>query len=172
MYKPKILIDVNLEQSIQRQREIEREKAREQDRLRVRERQKMQKERYVREQAAREMSAIDAEPIESDSSEGEQNFSPTNNDHEGAGSDSHDGMDVDELSRNSLLSNTPTTPNSPSANNSGTGGITGTGFSLNLNANRRKKIDVKAVFNMDDENEEVNGPAKRKLVPLGKLHNP
>ena len=169
MYKPKILIDVNLEQSIQRQREVEREKAREQDRLRVRERQKLQKERYVREQAAREMSAINAEPIDSESSGGEQNFSPTNNDHEGAGSDSHDGMDVDELSRNSLLSNTPTTPNSPSANNSGTGGITGTGFSLNLNANRRKKIDVKAVFNMDDENEEVNGPAKRKLVPLGKL---
>lgn len=80
------------------------------------------------------------------------------------------GRDVDELSRNSLLSNS-TTPNSPTANQnssggSGAGGI-GMGFSLSLN--KRRKIDPKSAFNMDDENEEANGPAKKKLVPLGKF---
>lgn len=160
-YKPKILIDLNLEENQQREQEFQREKAREMDRAKARERRMAQKERYVKEKSARELSTIDVEPIDSDSSGG-NNFSPPR-------SDSRE-MDVDELSRNSLLSNsnTPTTPNSPTANqnSSGAGGI-GMGFSLSLN--KRRKIDPKSAFNMDDEGEELNGPAKKKLVPLGKF---
>lgn len=166
-YKPKILIDLNLEENQQREQEFQREKAREQDRAKARERRMAQKERYVKEKSARELSTIDVEPIDSDSSGG--HFSPPANDH---GSDSRDGIDADELSRNSLLSNsnTPTTPNSPTANqnSSGAAGI-GMGFSLSLN--KRRKIDPKSAFNMDDEGEELNGPAKKKLVPLGKFES-
>jgi RNA-binding protein 25 len=161
-YKPKILIDLNLEENQQREQEFQREKAREMDRAKARERRMAQKERYVKEKSARELSTIDVEPIDSDSSGG--HFSPPPNDH-----DSHDGMDVDDLSRNSLLSNsnTPTTPNSPNANQNSSGTGIGMGFSLSLN--KRRKIDPKSAFNMDDEGEENNGPAKKKLVPLGKL---
>lgn len=163
-YKPKILIDLNLEETQQREQEFQREKAREMDRARARERRMAQKERYVKEKSARELSTIDVEPIESDSSGG--HFSPPPNDRR---SDSRDGMDVDDLSRNSLLSNsnTPTTPNSPSANQNSSGTGIGMGFSLSLN--KRRKIDPKSAFNMDDEGEELNGPAKKKLVPLGKF---
>ena len=159
-YKPKILIDLNLEETQQREQEFQREKARQMDREKARERRMAQKERYVKEKSARELSTIDVEPIESDSSGG--HFSPPPIDRR---SESRDGMD--ELSRNSLLSNsnTPTTPNSPNANqNSAAAGI-GMGFSLSLN--KRRKIDPKSAFNMDDEGEELNGPAKKKLVPLG-----
>lgn len=159
-YKPKILIDLNLEENQQREQESQRVKAREIDRLKARERRVAQKERYVKEKSAREMSTIDVEPIESDSSG--HNFSPPPIDRRS------DSRDVDELSRNSLLSNsnTPTTPNSPSANQSSSNTGIGMGFSLSLN--KRRKIDPKSAFNMDDEGEELNGPAKKKLVPLGK----
>lgn len=161
-YKPKILIDLNLEENQQREQEFQREKAREMDRAKARERRAAQKERYVKEKSARELSTIDVEPIDSDSSGG--HFSPPANNR------SDDGMDVDELSRNSLLSNsnTPTTPNSPSANQNSTGG-TGIGMGFSLSLNKRRKIDPKSAFNMDDEGEELNGPAKKKLVPLGKI---
>lgn len=73
LYKPKILIDVNLEQSQQRERELERERMREIERQRAKERERMNKERYVLAQASRELASVDAEPIESDSS-GQDNF--------------------------------------------------------------------------------------------------
>lgn len=163
-YKPKILIDLNLEENQQREQEFQREKARELDRAKARERRMAQKERYFKEKTARELSTIDAEPIDSDSSGG--HFSPPPIERR---SESQDGMDVDELSRNSLLSNsnTPTTPNSPTANQNSSGTGIGMGFSLSLN--KRRKIDPKSAFNMDDEGEELNGPAKKKLVPLGKF---
>lgn len=163
-YKPKILIDLNLEENQQREQEFQREKARELDRAKVRERRMAQKERYVKEKSARELSTIDVEPIESDSSGG-GHFSP---DHRR--SNSRDG--IDELSRNSLLSNsnTPTTPNSPNANQNSSGTGIGMGFSLSLN--KRRKIDPKSAFIMDDEGEDSNGPAKKKLVPLGEYKRP
>jgi hypothetical protein len=99
---------------------------------------------------------------DSDSSGGR--FSPGNHRR----SNSRDRMDVDELSRNSLLSNS-TTPNSPTANQNSSGGAGGIGMGFSLSLNKRRKIDPKSAFNMDDENEEANGPAKKKLVPLGKL---
>lgn len=164
-YKPKILIDLNLEETQQREQEFQREKAREMDRAKARERRMAQKERYVKEKSARELSTIDVEPIDSDSSGG--HFSPPVIDRR---SDSRDGMEVDDLSRNSLISNsnTPTTPNSPTANQNSSGG-TGIGMGFSLSLNKRRKIDPKSAFNMDDEGEELNGPAKKKLVPLGKL---
>lgn len=101
---------------------------------------------------------------ESDSSGGNR-FSPGNH----RGSESPNGMEIDELSRNSLLSNS-VTPNSPNGNQQSSGGSAGgigMGFSLSLN--KRRKIDPKSAFNMDDENEDANGPAKKKLVPLGEF---
>jgi RNA-binding protein 25 len=105
---------------------------------------------------------------DSDSSGGR--FSPDNHHRR---SNSRERMDVDELSRNSLLSNS-TTPNSPTANQNsssgsgGGGGAGGIGMGFSLSLNKRRKIDPKSAFNMDDENEDANGPAKKKLVPLGK----
>lgn len=84
------MIDVNLEQSQQRERELERERQRELERQRDKERIRANKERYVLAQASRELAAIDAEPIESDSSGHEDNTfaSPdpgvTNNHHAAA----------------------------------------------------------------------------------------
>lgn len=78
MYKPKILIDVNLEQSQQRERELEREREREIERQLAKEREKLQKERYVMAQASRELASINAEPIDSDSSEDVQSPSRSN----------------------------------------------------------------------------------------------
>lgn len=46
MYKPKILIDVNLEQSQQKERELERERERESERQRAKDREKERKERF------------------------------------------------------------------------------------------------------------------------------
>lgn len=75
LYKPKILIDVNLEQSQQRERELERERMREIERQRAKDRERANKERYVLAQASRELASVDAEPIESDSSGVQDNFS-------------------------------------------------------------------------------------------------
>jgi RNA-binding protein 25 len=141
-YRPKILVDVNMDEN---EPEIPREKS-----------------RRDRRAAVQKTSSIDAELIDSDSS-GHQ-FSPHHN--------NNDDGDDDDMSRSSLLSNsnTPTTPNSPTGdkntNNQGAGGI-GMGFSLSLN--KKRKIDPKSAFSMDDEGEEVNGPAKKKLVPLGEI---
>jgi RNA-binding protein 25 len=158
-YKPKILIDVNLEEGQQREQEYLRDKAR------ARERRMVQKDRHGKEKSGRELSSIDAEPIDSDSSGG-HNFSPSNN---RGGSESRDGMD-DDISRNSLLSNsnTPTTPNSPTGNQNSSGGVPGIGMGFSLSLNKKRKIDPKSAFSMDDDGEEANGPAKKKLVPLGK----
>lgn len=42
-------------------------------------------------------------------------------------------------------------------------------ISLNLGANAKKKrLEVKDIFNNDEDSEEINGSKRRKLVPLGK----
>lgn len=208
MYRPKILIDVNLEQSQQRERELERERQRELERQRDKERIRANKERYVLAQASRELAAIDAEPIESDSSGHEDNAfaSPDpgaiNNHHHGAGlhmghhpqhagSETRDSFGFssaagpmmgmggeDESSRHSMRSNSNMmSMHSPEANsNSGLNSLPekhqpiAPTISLSLNANaKKKKLEVKDVFNsLEEDGEESNGPKKRKLVPLGK----
>lgn len=73
LYKPKLLIDVNLEQSQQREREIQRERERESERQSLKERERAQKERYVLAQASRELASLNAEPIDSTDSSNDEN---------------------------------------------------------------------------------------------------
>lgn len=80
LYKPKILIDVNLEQSQQREREQEREREREVERQKAKDREKDRKEKYVLAQASRELASVNAEPIDSDSSDDGHHFSSGQND--------------------------------------------------------------------------------------------
>lgn len=194
LYKPKILIDVNLEQSQQRERELARERERDAERQKVKDRERAQKERYVLAQASRELASLNAEPIEStDSSNDASHFdnggggcsderyanSPrstryNNNDRTASnhgGSESRDAhphtnssIHNDEDSRSSMRSikslNSPISAETPP--------ITAPVISLNLGANAKKKrLEVKDIFNNDEDNEDMNGPKKRKLVPLG-----
>lgn len=172
MYKPKILIDVNLEQEKQREREVQRERERDAERQSIKDRERAQKERYVEAKASRELAALDAEPIEStdSSNDAASPHNPHNNNSErvssSRASESHDlhsnvnGL-LDEDSRSSLKSNnSPISAETPPS--------IAPGISLNLNANAKKKrIEVKDIFNSEDDSEDINGPKKRKLVPLG-----
>ena len=185
------MIDVNLEQSQQRERELERERARELERQKAKERERLHKERFVIAQASRELAAIEAEPIESDSSENENvastpmeisvNNNQNNNNHtednlsSRGGSESRDSFDHHSARS---VSNVRSPNNNSNSGMSSIGGakegekpaIQGPLISLNLSANaKKKKLEVKDVFNMEDENEESNGPKKRKLVPLGEF---
>lgn len=147
LYKPKLLIDVNLEASQQREAELLREKDRETERLRAKERERHQKEMYVIAQASRELAAVDAEPIDSDSS----------NESNGA---RHTGAAEATPSFEGGASPSLSEPLSAPAMNTSM-------ISLNLGANAKKKrLEVKDVFSIDDESEESLGPKKRKLVPL------
>lgn len=143
-YKPKIFVDVNLEEGQQQPHEQEKSS-----------RDKRHKK-----------PSLDVEPIDSDSSGGNR-FSPGNGRAMSDGS--REDVD-DELSRNSLSNSyTPTTPNSPGDKNAGSQGAGGIGMGFSLSLNKKRKIDPKSAFSMDDEGEDVNGPAKKKLVPLGKI---
>lgn len=46
--------------------------------------------------------------------------------------------------------------------------MSGASITLNLGAanSKKKKLEVRDVFNMDEDSEEIAGPKKRKLVPL------
>lgn len=161
-YKPKLLIDMNLEASQQREAELLRERDREEERLRAKERERHQKELYVMAQASRELAAVDAEPIDSDSSNdggreavhsSEYQFeddagasvgtTPTHGDGGGGGGSPH-----------SMTAQAPTMNTSM--------------ISLKLGAGnaRKKRLEVKDVFSIDDEAEDAAGPKRRKLVPL------
>jgi RNA-binding protein 25 len=124
------------------------------------------------------LAAIEAEPIESDSSENlvspKQNSSNQNN-HAGdnlssrGGSESRDSFDHHSARS---LSNVQSPNNNSNSGISSIGGVEKPLISLSLNANaKKKKLEVKDVFNNDDESEESNGPKKRKLVPLGEKYN-
>lgn len=181
MYKPKILIDVNLEQSQQREREIQRERERDAERQSLKDRERAQKARYVQAQASRELASLNAEPIEStdssndDNSPGNSHYSNNDRISSNRRSESRDihlnsssnGMQNDEDSRSSMRSikslNSPVSAETPP--------IIAPVISLNLNANAKKKrLEVKDIFNNDDDSEDVNGSKKRKLVPLGELN--
>lgn len=173
-YKPKILIDVNLEQSQQREKELQRERERENERAISKERQRMLKERYVREQASRELASINAEPIDSDSSSNDanaggapasNNSNENNNNHHQLDDENSQGGGTPPLTenhhhhhsyRNSSEAATP-----PAMNTSM--------ISLNLgaaNAKKKQRLEMRDVFSIDDDGEDVTGPKKRKLVPL------
>lgn len=191
LYRPKILIDVNLEQSQQRERELERERERDIERQIVKDRERLQKERYIVAQASRELAAVNAEPIESDSSNDNDNFDSTGISNNGSkyGSPRYSNNDRTSLrdseSRDSHMNHIPPDDDSRasthsiasmSPSNHGTGGpytppISQTFVSLNLGAAnaKKKKLEVKDIFNNDDDSEDLNGPKRRKLVPLGNL---
>lgn len=74
------------------------------------------------------------------------------------------GMQNDDDSRSSMRSikslNSPASIETPP--------IVTPIISLNLNANvKKKRLEVKDIFNNDEDNEDINGPKRRKLVPLG-----
>lgn len=187
LYKPKILIDVNLEQSQQRERELARERERDAERQKVKERERAQKERYVLAQASRELASLNAEPIEStDSSNDDSHFDNGGSDRyhdshyssndrisNNRGSQSRDihlntnnSIHNDEDSLSSMRSikslNSPINTEAPP--------IIAPVISLNLGANAKKKrLENKDIFNNDEDSEDINGPKKRKLIPLGKL---
>lgn len=158
LYKPRLLIDMNLEASQQRDAELNREREREAERIRAKERERQQKEQYVMAQASRELAAVDAEPIDSDSSNDAGGGGGHDDHYMDHGDDDYgrrDDMDVD--------GGTPGSPPSqqPPAMNTAM-------ISLNLGAAhaKKKRLEVKDVFSIDDESEEAAGPKKRKLVPL------
>lgn len=195
LYRPKILIDVNLEQSQQREKELEREREREMERQKVKARERLQKERYVVAQASRELAAVNAEPIESDSSSdahfdsgggdaGATHFGSPPLNHANIdpnlsrnGSESRDtnanSFQPDEDSRASMRSNGSVSPINHDSIGSGRHSsstlVSAPLISLTLGgANaKKKKLEVKDIFNNDDDSEDINGPRKRKLVPLG-----
>lgn len=77
-------------------------------------------------------------------------------------------MQDDENSRSSMRSikslNSPASIETPP--------IITPGISLTLNANAKKKrLEVKDIFNNEDDSEDINGPKRRKLVPLGESHS-
>uniref|UniRef100_A0A336MGC6 CSON000057 protein n=1 Tax=Culicoides sonorensis TaxID=179676 RepID=A0A336MGC6_CULSO len=170
LYKPKILVDANPE--TQHERELQREKERIADKLRAKER----KERYLNQQMSRNLEGMDAEPIESDDDAAVTPPQPLNSNnhspkqdldsrissHRGSESrDSHIHHDAD--SRHSMESGgTP----SESPRNTPNAALPTFQVSLSLNTNAKKKKLVSDVFQNDDDQEEMNGPKKRKLVPL------
>lgn len=108
------------------------------------------------------------EPIESDEAS-QPDSSPRNHIDRlsNRGSETRDSHHLlhEEDSRTSLhSSHTPESPGRGTPSTAPTFQVT-----LNLNANvKKKKLEVKDVFNNDDDQEEQNGPKKRKLVPLGR----
>lgn len=122
---------------------------------------------------------MDAEPIESDDSNAVTPPQTTNNhtpkpdldgrisSHRGSESrDSHSVHHGDEDSRISMQSGgTP----GDSPQNTPNAALPTFQVSLSLNSNAKKKKLVSDVFQNDDDQEEMNGPKKRKLVPLGKI---
>lgn len=77
-YKPKLLIDVNNDhRKWEKEKELERQKHHNRERDHEREkRQKEEREKYIVQQAAQELAAVEAEPIESDSDMDHDHFSP------------------------------------------------------------------------------------------------
>nr|CAH7737221.1 unnamed protein product [Callosobruchus chinensis]CAH7750829.1 unnamed protein product [Callosobruchus chinensis] len=181
-YKPKLLIDVNLEHSKQKEREkereMERQRARERERIREierereRQRKREEREKYVLQQAAEELAAVEAEPIDSDSDMDENHYSPPVAPHEHNSVDNADSAQwttvqpPEEDSRQSFASNHDDQPTPPA---------TGTGMKITLSKpislhsptrdSKRKKTDLRDVFNPDEDDSSTN-VKKRKLVPL------
>lgn len=128
--------------------------------------------RQIREQAAQELAAVEAEPIDSDSDMDENHYSPAPPEPEGNSMDASESAQwtqiqaPDEDSRHSFVSNHEEHI------------ITGTGMKITLSKpiilqgspardQKRRKSDLREVFNPDEDDTTVQ-VKKRKLVPLGK----
>lgn len=114
---------------------------------------------------------IDVEPIDSDDEPQMISHTPPNN-HIGdrisaRNSESRSEapqMVHDDDSRASSV-HSANTPGSPARSTPSTAPMFQVTLNLNANA-KKKKLEVKDVFANDDDQEEMNGPKKRKLVPL------
>ncbi|KRT79601.1 hypothetical protein AMK59_7721, partial [Oryctes borbonicus] len=178
-YKPKLLIDVNLEQSKQKEREkeraLERQHARERDRDREAERErdrlraKEEREKFIVQQAAQELAAVEAEPIDSDSDMDDNHFSPAPPEQD-ASRDNEPAqwtqIQPDEDSRHSTISNhNDETPPVTAATTMKISLSKPIVFSPHGRDPKRKKPDLRDVFN-PDEDDTTTQVKKRKLVPL------
>nr|CAI5851542.1 unnamed protein product [Callosobruchus analis] len=157
---------------MERQRARERERIREMERERERQRKREEREKYVLQQAAEELAAVEAEPIDSDSDMDENHYSPAVVPHEHNSVDNADSAQwttvqpPEEDSRQSFVSNHDDQPTPPA---------TGTGMKITLSKpislhsptrdSKRKKTDLREVFNPDEDDSSTN-VKKRKLVPL------
>lgn len=174
-YKPKLLIDVNMEHWKQREkekgREQERQRQRDRDRDQERQRHRQEREKFVVQQAAQELAAVEAEPIDSDSDmDNNDHFSPTEPPPEMENNVKIETPPpVDEDSRHSSASNHEEEAANPAPHH--------TTMKMTLakpivfsphGQNRdpkRKKLDLREVFN-PDEDDNTTMVKKRKLVPL------
>lgn len=129
--------------------------------------------RQIREQAAQELAAVEAEPIDSDSDMDENHYSPAPPEPDNNSVDASESAQwtqvqaaPDEDSRHSFVSNHDEHV------------ITGTGMKITLakpitlqgsptRDQKRRKSDLREVFNPDEDDTAVQ-VKKRKLVPLGK----
>lgn len=181
MFKPKLIIDVNQEANERRERErLEREA--EKQRLKQKEflqREKLHLERESVDIRPKSVTEFGADSLDSLSNDGliplrntlhRNHHQPTQQpatghfiNHTFHDEDTHmsDSGDISddhhhEDANSSPLDETPATPP-----------MTGQVMSFNLGGNaKKKKIEVKDVFNNEEEGEEVVGPKRRKLVPL------
>lgn len=168
LYRPKILINVNNDGHHHESDKIRDRKLKEHNNTRI------------------DLGSLNAEPIESDSSIDNAHYgsitTPDFGNDRITGNYKKNAEFDDEDSRlssvNSQFSNSPSMANSGSEHpNSGTANVTsgsgsglGThGISLSFGTNnaKKKKLDMKVIFNSEDESEDTNGPKRRKLVPLG-----
>lgn len=130
----------------------------------------------MREQAAQELAAVEAEPIDSDSDMDNNHYSPAPPEPENNSMDMAESAQwtqvqaPDEDSRHSFVSNHEEQA------------ITGTGMKITLSKpitlqgssptrdQKRRKSDLREVFNPDEDDTAVQ-VKKRKLVPLGMYLN-
>ncbi|CAG9767816.1 unnamed protein product [Ceutorhynchus assimilis] len=181
-YKPKLLIDVNLEhwkqKEREKERELERQRARERERQREIERDRRHREerdKYVIAQAAKELESIKAEPIDSDSDMDTSHFSPPPPEADNA-SVSNDNSDSaqwtqvqapDEDSRQSFTSpvDLPQTPTTTGMKITLSKPGVLSNNALSPSQSRKKRLDLRDVFNPDEDDSDIL-VKKRKLVPL------
>lgn len=182
LYKPQIIIDVNME-NIQRK---EREQERNRDKVQVNASKHHNSEELYDDggggvcgndtgvglRSINKAHSIESISNEDDDASRHDTISNASSRYSRQGSESRDYMtarDVESMS--------PATPQGFTTSHAqneavSTPPITGTTvISLNLGANAKKKrIESTAgVFNNDEDNDDVSSPKKRKLVPLGRL---
>lgn len=168
LYKPQILINVNLETTQKKEREQKRLK----EKKLIVEKRRFMQDALINEEKLHEVSK--AESIESTSNDDcasrPDSVSNVGSQYSRQGSESRDFMSNHQESDSVLQSplqsfgkvNTQNvTTNSPP--------ISTSFISLNLGANaKKKKIETTGVFINDEDNDDSCNPKKRKLVPLGK----
>lgn len=129
--------------------------------------------RQIREQAAQELAAVEAEPIDSDSDMDENHYSPAPPEPD------HNSMDTSESAHWTQVQAPDEDSRHSFVSNHEEHAITGTGMKITLakpitlqgspiRDQKRRKSDLREVFNPDEDDSNIH-VKKRKLVPLGNL---